>query len=130
MKVMENKSKDKKRKQSLKKNSSEQKTKETDSKITVVPSTPDKLLDMANQYMNSNDSLEKFQSVMQDKYKKLNEYKSKYVNDISETLKQRVEVGKILNDVEEKKEVIKKPDGIKLPKNIATALEYYNMIQS
>jgi hypothetical protein len=94
-------------------------------------SSPEKLINMANQYINSEDSLEKFQEAIHEKYKRLNDIKIQYASDVGENLKTRITAGKILNGVEEKQvRITKKEPIMKMPKNVETALNYYNMIES
>jgi hypothetical protein len=89
----------------------------------------DKLINIANQYI-SEDSLEKFQKTVQDKYKRLNNIKVQYFNDINENLKTKLQAEKIFTNIDIPIKP-KKPVNIKpLPRNVQTALEYYNMIES
>lgn len=102
-----------------------------------------KLLDIANHYITTDESLEKFQARLRDKYKNVREFRDDYVKVVETNLREKTKINKCFNatacsDVNKpkSKEVFtnnlskKGKEKDKMPKNISTALEYYNIISN
>jgi hypothetical protein len=86
---------------------------------------------MANQYITTDDSLEKFKTEINEKNKKFHSVKDDYVKNLNNNLKNKIKTGKIFNTMlDESKPKEKIINKIKIPKNVAKALEYYNFLES
>lgn len=97
----------------------------------IRPIADSKLLDMANQYITTDESLDRFQTQVNEKNKKFNILKEEYVRNVNTTLKSKINTGNIFNTlIEEKKHKANIESTMKIPKNVARALEYYNFLES
>ncbi len=86
---------------------------------------------MANQYITTDESLEKFKTEVNEKNQKFHSVKDDYLRNVNTTLKSKIKTGKIFNTMlDETKTKQKTTNTIKIPKNVAKALEYYNFLES
>lgn len=134
--------------------SSEAVKKEAPNKIAPKAKNPlnlynisdNRLLELANQYITTDESLDKFQSRLKEKYKDIGKEKNDFVAIVKQNYNEKMRVNHHLNSVgvnsssdynqksndlplpskKEQKELLKN----KMSKNITKALEFYNIIES
>lgn len=103
-----------------------------------------RLLEMANQYITTDESLEKFQARLREKYNKISSDRNDYMMIVENSLKEKMRTNKSFNQAQfssnnltqsntpshlSKKAQTQNKNSL-LSKNIATALEYYDKIQA
>lgn len=131
----------------LKDNSLELKTYSHKSPLALYSMSDNKLLELANNYIATDESLEAFQARLKEKYKNLSEDKKAYAMVINQNLKEKIkiennltaaglnlnfEADKHLQIINENNKTIKNTNKKKdlMSKNISKALEYYKLAEA